>query len=219
MTIALTLVVSQLAMSWSSFTGGDAGLVGVPPIRLKLSNFYYSFDSDLATYFLSLMLATTVLLTLWFVCRGNYGKILSAIENDEIRAQTLGINTNLHILVVFIVSAILAALSGAIFASFSGFVAPDIAGIILSTEVILWVMVGGRGTFIGPVLGAILIMKIQQEISSVSTSLWPFVLGIFFVIIVFVLPNGLLPLIRRIILRLGEKTRTFGYSKPDATRD
>jgi ABC-type branched-subunit amino acid transport system permease subunit len=79
----------------------------------------------------------------------------------------------------------------------SGFVAPDLIGLLLSTEVIVWVAIGGRGTLIGPFVGAFVVLRLQQEVSSFNPRLWPLLIGVFFVSMVFLFPNGLLPLLER----------------------
>ena len=89
----------------------------------------------------------------------------------------------------------------------AGLVAPDLSGLLLSTEVIVWVAVGGRGTLLGPVLGAIFIQRAQQTISSFNPSLWPLLLGCVFVVIVFVLPDGILSIYARLKALLNGRRR------------
>jgi branched-chain amino acid transport system permease protein len=84
----------------------------------------------------------------------------------------------------------------------SGFVAPDLIGLLLSTEVIVWVAVGGRGTLIGPFVGAFVVLRMQQEVSSFDPKLWPILIGAFFVGMVFLFPNGLLPLLHVVANRV-----------------
>lgn len=189
-TIALTLVSTQIALSSSALTGGDAGLLGVPPLTFELFGARLELSDNLSQYFVALALVTVVFLGLWLVCRGNYGKILAAIRMNEYRARSLGHHTDLHLLIVFIMSAVLAALSGVVFAAVSGFVAPDLVGPLLSTEVVVWVAAGGRGTLFGPMIGAFVVTRLQQEISSIATGLWPLVLGVFFVLLVCFFPDG-----------------------------
>ena len=92
----------------------------------------------------------------------------------------------------------LAAVAGGMYDITSGYVAPDLIGLFMSTEIIVWVAVGGRGTLIGPIIGAFVVIRLQQEVSSISYKLWPMFIGAFFVAMVFLFPNGLLPLLRRI---------------------
>jgi len=193
-TLALSQIAQLIAIGWSSVTGGDSGLIGVPPLTLTFFGFTYSFVNPNALYYLVLALCTVVLLALWFACRKNYGKILAAIKDNELRASSLGHNTSLHLLIVFVVSASVAGLAGAIYVTGTGFVAPDMIGLLLSTEVIMWVAVGGRGTLIGPFIGTYIVWRLQLEISSIDTKLWPLFLGAFFIGMVFLFPDGLLTL-------------------------
>lgn len=197
-TLALALVAQHIVIGWAGVTGGDAGLIGIPPPAVEAFGAGFVFFDPVAQYYLVLAICVIALLAIWLPCRGHYGKILTAIQDNELRARTLGYNTSLHLLVVFVLSAGVAALAGALYATVSGFVAPDLIGLLLSTEVIVWVAVGGRGTLIGPFIGAFVVLRLQQEVSSIDTKLWPILIGSFFVAMVFLFPRGFLPLIRRI---------------------
>jgi ABC-type branched-subunit amino acid transport system permease subunit len=197
-TLALALVAQHIVIGSAGLTGGDAGLIGIPPPAVEIFGAGFVFFDPTAQYYLVLGIAVTALLAIWIPCRGQYGKILMAIQDNELRARTLGYNTSLHLLVVFALSAGLAALAGALYATVSGFVAPDLIGLLLSTEVIVWVAVGGRGTLIGPFIGAFVVLRLQQEVSSIDTKLWPILIGSFFVAMVFLFPRGVLPLVQRI---------------------
>jgi branched-chain amino acid transport system permease protein len=195
-TLALTLIAQHIAIGWSDVTGGDSGLIGVPPLSVEALGITVTFfDSKL--YYLALCVGALSLAALWFICRGRYGLVLTAIQDNELRAQTLGHNTSFHILVVFVVSAMLASIAGAIYVTGTGFVAPDMIGLLLSTEVIMWVAVGGRGTLIGPFIGTFVVFRLQQEISSIDTKLWPLFIGAFFIAMVFLFPDGIMTVVRR----------------------
>jgi len=201
-TLAVSLVASHIAVGWSSVTGGDAGLIGAPPPGIELFGVSIVLIDPVDQLYLVTALCAPALLALWIACRGHYGRVLAAIQDNELRAQTLGYNTALHLLIVFVLSAALAALAGGLYASLSGYVAPAFIGLLLSTEVIVWVAIGGRGTLLGPFIGAIVVQRLQQEVSSIDTKLWPIVIGAFFVAMVFLFPRGLLPLFERIGARL-----------------
>lgn len=209
-TLALSLVASHLAVGWSSVTGGDAGLFGTPPPGIELFGISFVFIDPVDQFYLVVAICAAAVLTLWLACRGHYGRILAAIQDNELRAQTLGYDTARHLLIVFVLSAALAALAGGLYASLSGYVAPAFIGLLLSTEVIVWVAVGGRGTLLGPFVGTLLVQRLQQEISSVDTKLWPIVIGAFFVAMVFLFPRGLLPLLASAGARLGLRRRASG---------
>jgi len=199
-TIALSLIVGQIAVSWSSLTGGDVGILGVPGLRFDIAGLTLDLGSKHANYYACLIAALAVLGALWLACRAPYGKILHGIGTNEFRAQTLGHDSSLHLLLVFVVSAAIAGFAGALFAASSGVVAPDLFSMVLSTEIIVWVAVGGRGTLLGPVIATLLLTRLQLEISSLSTSLWPLILGSIFVLLVIFLPDGL-PAVARMLRR------------------
>jgi branched-chain amino acid transport system permease protein len=145
-------------------------------------------------YFLVLGVAVVAILTLWIACRGRYGNILAAIQDNEPRASALGHNTSLYLLIVMVLSCMLAGFAGSLYATSIGFVAPDLIGLMLSTEVFVWVAIGGRGTLLGPFIGAFVVLRLQQIISSINYNLWPLLIGAFFVAMVFLFPDGVLSL-------------------------
>jgi ABC-type branched-subunit amino acid transport system permease subunit len=197
LTMAMSLIAMQIAVSWSSVTGGDVGILGVPPIEFSLLGLTYSGGSGTASYYGALFVAFLVMLVLWLACRGPYGLILEAIGSNENRARTLGFNAARHLLIAFSISAALAAFAGGLFATTAGVVAPDLLGVLVSTEVMIWVAIGGRGTFVGPLLATLLVQQGSHAVSSFSTSLWPLFLGAMFLVIVFALPDGLASLLWR----------------------
>ena len=186
-TLALTLIANHIAVGWSDVTGGDSGLIGVPPFSI----FGYSFVGSTASYYLALTVLAVALFGSMRLMHGRLGLILAAIQDSEIKARTLGYRTELILLLNFVASASLAALAGALYATGTGFVAPDFIALLLSTEVIIWVAVGGSGTLIGPIIGTMIVWKLQQEISSVSSTAWPIAIGTFFILLVLVFPRGL----------------------------
>lgn len=197
-TLALSIIAQHIAVGWSSMTGGDAGLIGVPPLGLEFVAPGLTLADPLALYYAVLAVCGAVLMALWIACRGHYGKVLAAIQDNEARARSLGHNTSLHLLVVFILSAAIASIAGGIYATSTGFVAPDMIGLLLSTEVIMWVAVGGRGTLIGPFIGTFVVWNLQQEISSIDTKLWPLAIGLFFIAMVFLFPDGVITVVERV---------------------
>lgn len=200
-TLALCLVAQHIAVGWSEVTGGDAGLIGAPPFGVEIFGLSYLMLDPVAQYYLVAAIVTVTVGVLWLACRGHYGRVLAAIQDNEVRAKTLGYNTSGYLLSVFVISCMLAAVAGALYAVVSGYVAPDSVSLLLSTQVVVWVALGGRGTLLGPVIGAFLAIRLQQVVSSIDFRLWPMVVGGFFVAMVFLFPDGILPLVRRWLAR------------------
>lgn len=186
-TLALTIIANQIAIGWSDVTGGDSGLIGVPPFAI----FGYSFGDTNASFYLALGILSVCLLTSLRIMHGRLGLILTAIQDNEVKVRTLGYRTQFILLMTFVVSAAMASLAGAIYATGTGFVAPDLIALSLSTEVIIWVAVGGSGTLTGAIVGTFIVWQLQQKISSYSTEAWPLFIGTFFILLVLVFPKGL----------------------------
>src|SRR5699024_5938944 len=138
-TLALTIIAQQVAIGWSDMTGGDSGLIGVPPLTLNIGDFSFVLMDPAIFYWVVFGLSSLILYVLWRVCSGHYGKVLTALEDNETRIRSLGYHTPLHLLGVFVVSAGIAGLAGALYATGTSFVTPDLIGLMLSTEVIMWV--------------------------------------------------------------------------------
>ncbi|MDR8394874.1 MAG: branched-chain amino acid ABC transporter permease [Paraburkholderia sp.] len=188
--LAVLIVAQQLAVSWQSVTGGDTGILGIPALSFAIGSYIVDFGAPAASWYAVsvVLLAATALL--WLLCRSRYGKVLDAIASNEWRAKACGYHTASHLLLVLVVSAMLAALAGALMGACSGVVAPDVFSPLLSTEVILWVAIGGRGKTGGPVAAAVVLTLVKQVVSSYSTDGWPLILGGLFLVCVLFLPNG-----------------------------
>ena len=190
-TLALGVIAEHIVLTFSEYTGGDAGLLGIPPLRFPTLSGFAPL-SQLGQYWFVITTVCAVTIGLWWICSGRYGALLKSIEDNEQRAHALGHNTSLHLLIVFVGSAAIAALGGALYASSVGVVATDSIGLILSTQAIIFVAIGGRGTLFGPVLAAVLVIWLEQEVSSVNVQLWPLFMGLLFILAVFVFPDGVL---------------------------
>lgn len=186
-TLAMTIVANNIAIGWSSVTGGDSGLIGVPPFQA----FGVVFASPAQSFWLVLCILGLCLCGAMRVMNGRVGLVLAAIRDSEVKAETLGYRTPLILLATFVASAAIAAVAGAIYATGTGFVAPDMIALLLSTEVIIWVAVGGSGSLVGAVIGTVVVWHLQQKISSISITAWPIAIGGFFILLVLVFPKGL----------------------------
>jgi branched-chain amino acid transport system permease protein len=196
-TLALSVIAQQVAISWSSVTGGDSGLLGIPPLAVAAGALSLDLSGDRASYVFVVVVLVAALLSLRALSRGRWGRILSAIGDNEVRAAALGHNAALRLTLTFALSAAVAGLAGAIYVAMAGLVAPDLSGLLLSTEAVIWVAIGGRGTLLGPVIGAVVAQRAQQVISSYNPSLWPLIIGCIFVMMVFALPDGVTPALWR----------------------
>lgn len=200
-TLALAVIFEQIILGFPSVTGGNTGIIGSMTLAVPGTDGPV-FLQGTAYYYIVLGVAAAVTGLLYFLKTSRRGLVLNAILDNELRAAALGNNTPAYLLLVFIASAVCASLAGALYASGSGFVAPDTVGLSFSTQVVIWVAIGGRGTLSGPVIGAALVLALENWLSSVSYQLWPLILGALFVGAVFMFPRGIVGLAVSIVRSL-----------------
>ena len=139
-------------------------------------------------------LTLLLVIAAWFLCRwltrGRFGDALVAVRDDEPRLRFTGYNPTAYKTLVFTVAGALAGISGALYTVQSGIVSPQYMAVPFSIEMVIWVAVGGRGTLIGAVLGAVLINYAKSLISEQLPETWLFIQGGLFLLVVTALPDG-----------------------------
>lgn len=192
-TLAASLILSQVATTWISVTGGDNGLYPVPHLTLEVPlTRGVTLDTDLKIYYSILALLVAVLFLARFLVRSSFGQALLAMQSNEMRAECLGYNTAALKLAVFTISGAMAGLAGAMYAPIVGFVNPGLLGLLMSTQVIVWVALGGRSTLIGGIVGALVIAFLSDYLSGTFVQVWQLLLGGSLLLVVLFRPDGLL---------------------------
>jgi urea transport system permease protein len=136
------------------------------------------------------MLALAYGLCRWLT-RGRFGNLLVAIRDDEPRVRFSGYNPTSFKTLVFAISGALAGVAGALYTVQSGIVSPQYMEIAFSIEMVIWVAVGGRGTLIGAIIGALLVNIARSLLSEQFPEIWLFFQGALFLVVVTVLPQGI----------------------------
>src|SRR5207253_9490804 len=126
-------------------------------------------------------------------------------ENAE-RAEFIGVNVRRYELAAFILAGAFAGLAGGLFGIFNRGVFPDFVYWTKSSEVLIMTLLGGMGTFYGPAIGALVLILLNQQITS-YTQYWPFILGTLLIILLFAFPGGLVGALSRLGSRLGRARR------------
>jgi branched-chain amino acid transport system permease protein len=191
-TIALLFLFQTLALNLEGLTGGSNGLTLPLP----------SWDRDIQNlpfYYLMLgLLALSVLLS-WWIRRSKFGMGLIAIREDEDKAAAIGVRTSAYKVLSFVASAVLIGVAGGVYADFLSFIDPrGMFDILVSVQLVLAALVGGRGTIWGPVLGAFLVVPLNEATNSLAAAegLHLFAFGLALGAVVMFLPHGLLPTVR-----------------------
>jgi branched-chain amino acid transport system permease protein len=186
----VTLAMAQMIyFVWlqSNFTGREDGLQGVP--RGKLFGLI-SLQSDLVLYYVVVAVFVAVFLFIIRIVHSPFGQVLKAIRENEPRAISLGYDVDRYKLLAFVLSATLAGLGGSLKTLVLGFVTLNDAHWALSGEVILMTLLGGMGTFAGPVLGAFTIIGLQNFLSDRVGSWVTVIIGGIFVVCVVAFRRG-----------------------------
>ena len=187
-TLALAQLVYFVCLE-APFTGGENGLQGVP--RGTLFGLL-PLRSDLVLYYLVLAVFAAVFLFIRRVVHSPFGQVLKAIRDNEPRAVSLGYEINRYKLLAFVLSATLAGLAGSLKALVFGFV--TLADVQQSTsgEVILMTLLGGTGTFFGPVVGAAIVVTLQQYLSDLVGGWVTAIIGAIFLACVLSFRRGII---------------------------
>ena len=187
-TQALALITTLLFIGQQPYTGGTNGITNLSTIfGLPLKD----QGVQRGLYLLSVVvLALAYLLCRWLI-NSRFGRLLVAMRDDENRVRFSGYDPAIIKVVVFMLSAGLSGLAGALFVPQVGIISPANMGIVPSIEMVIWVAVGGRGTLIGAVLGALLVNSAKSGLSEQYPAIWQIFMGALFIGCVLLFPNGL----------------------------
>jgi len=191
-TIAFLFLMQAIGLNASGFTGGSDGItLPLPPWGLGVGNapFYYAL--------LALMLLSTLMT--WWIRRTKFGMGLVAIREDEDKAAAIGVRTSVYKVLATVASGVLIGVAGGIYAYFLSFIDPrGMFDILVSVQIVLAALLGGLGTIWGPVLGAFLVVPMNEVTNGVAAAqgVHLFVFGLVLVAVVMFLPRGLIPTVR-----------------------
>ena len=186
--LAFPIVVTQTIFSGGTFSGSSSGLVGYPVFDLSTDAWFRIVGA-------ALLLAAGAA---YVFVKSEMALLLVAIRDNETRCAYLGIDAPR---VKILLTAALAAITGFVgfgYANFSGVVAPEIAGFVFGTELVIYVALGGRGTLVGPLIGTVLIDAASSYLSGDLPYVWQLIVGLVFIVVIVALPNGFTPLFGRL---------------------
>jgi branched-chain amino acid transport system permease protein len=194
--IMLTFALAQLlhtVVFRADWAGGSNGLVGLPRPAFA--------QGETAYYFAVL---AVVVVSAWLLARvvdAPFGRTLVGIRENPSRMRAMGYAVDARRLAALVVAAFAAGAAGVLYGAFTGYVGPDVLDWRASGEVLIMAVLGGVGTLRGPALGAAAFILLREVVSS-YTEHWMLVLGLAFVAVVLVSPDGLLGVWRRVARRL-----------------
>jgi urea transport system permease protein len=186
LSLALTLTVVVVGQQ-----GGTGGANGITDFRTLLGMDIVNDESLRILYFIQVAVLSVVMLFSITLLRTRFGKILIAIRDREDRVRFSGYDTAHMKAFVFACGAVLASIGGAFFTLQVGLISPSVIGVVTSIEMVIYAAVGGRLSVSGAVIGALLIGYLKSFLSETYPEAWLYFLGAVFILVVWVLPNGL----------------------------
>ena len=157
-TLGFNVLVFLVMRNEEHVTGGTFGISGIP----RPSLFGYSFDPGLPFFWLTLFFTVVLAAFLWWLLRSPWGRAFSALRDNPIRAESLGVNITAYTLLAFAIGAACAGIAGVFFAALVQFVEPAPFHLSTSLLMLLAVIVGGSGRFFGPLLGTVVIVLLPE---------------------------------------------------------
>ena len=189
------LTQAALIVFYNLFTSQQKWINGTNGLKTDSALFFGKVVSSIEVQWLFYLLSLAGLVGAYAICRwltnGRFGRLLMAIRDDEPRVRFSGYDPTSFKVFVLAVSAALAGVSGALYTVQSGIITPNAMDVSFSIEMIIWVAVGGRGTLIGAVIGALLVNFAKSILSEQFPTFWLFFQGALFLVVVTGLPDGI----------------------------
>jgi branched-chain amino acid transport system permease protein len=198
-TIAAGEIVRTLLLHFQDFTGGANGI----PLPYKGENFLFlQFSSKAPYYYMALVMLVIVFFLVRYLEKAKMGRYLAAIREDQDAAESLGVRTHKVKLVALLISAAITAACGVLYAFSVSFIDPDsVAGLNLSIEIAVVVIVGGIGTLWGPVVGSVVVIFLTEMtnlyLGAVRSGASLVLYGLLLILVISLRPQGLSSLFRR----------------------
>ena len=184
-TLAFGVVVSEIILQWSSLTGGDDGF-SVPTARIA----GFAFDSDFKLYYLIIPVTLIMTLLARNLVNGYIGRAFIALRESEIAAQTIGIDLARYKTIAFAISAFYTGVAGGLFAYLITYLSPDAFTIELSVDFIAMIVIGGMGSILGSIIGAVILTGMQQVLAGLL-DLQIFIFGLSLIVFMIFMPRGI----------------------------
>jgi urea transport system permease protein len=201
-TLTGSYAADRLARGWY-YLGGQNGIPSIPPMSLGSTD----ITEGPVYYYFALGILLVVYLLCRFLVRSQFGLALAGLRENEQRIAFFGYKAQHLKAIVFAVGGTIAGLAGGLYAFHEGFVWPNMLGVVISTQVVLYVLFGGSGTLIGAVIGTVIIEGVSFWLSDNYREIWPIILGVLLLLVILFRPLGLISFV------LGERERVGSFGR------
>lgn len=193
MTLALGEIVRLISVNWSELTRGASGIPGVPPFAFGSRQLF----DPLSIYYVSLAIVGLAIFGIWRVTQSHLARAWMTVREDELVGESMGIRAWRFKLIAYMCGGFIAGFVGVVFAHSQGFISPASFGLELNFVLLAIVIIGGSGTVLGPIVGAILWIGFDQLIATTAfvrdyPEMREFLLAALVLIVLILAPNGLI---------------------------
>jgi branched-chain amino acid transport system permease protein len=209
-TISFAEVTRLVALNWVDLTQGPLALTNIPPFSFDLPYFgEVTLWGKVANYYLVLIVASASYIIIKRLVGSRIGRAMIALRDNEPLAASVGIDVTRYLVLAAVISAALAGAAGSLYAHYVKIIDPDIFLFIYTVTMVIMVITGGKGTLAGPVVGGLIFGLLPVVLREyLAPQMQWIIYGAFMILIVFVLPQGIVPAVERWIA-----TRGFGRHK------
>ncbi len=200
-TLAMGETIRLLAMNWNApLLGGPNGIYGIPPPSpIAFGGLEIAFDSRIGMYFIALVASIIVVLIVIRLDRSRLGRIWDVIGQDDRLSAVIGINVYGQKLGSFILSSAIAGLGGVIFAHMMTYISPYDFTFFFAVQVLIYVMFGGSGTLVGPIIGVtslVIVSEVLRKVGHYELLFYGFLL----ILVLRFIPDGMVSAVKRILI-------------------
>jgi branched-chain amino acid transport system permease protein len=199
--ISFAEVVRLVALNWVELTQGPMALNSIPALTLGFGNYTISFLRKPQFFYLMLLMMVVSYVIIARLVNSRAGRAMIALRENEALATSLGIDVTRYLVLATIVSAAIAGMAGALYAHYIRIVDPNVFLFIYTVTMVIMVITGGKGTLAGPIVGGVvfgIVPDVLRGIKIVPEVQW-IVYGVLMIAIVYFLPEGIVPAVRRAI--------------------
>ncbi len=207
-TLCFNIIVTLIVDRWEGLTEGARGLMGIPgpsPIPLPWGG-EIAFKTMAAQYYLVLFFLFLTIFVFRRIMQSLVGRTFRAVRGNEELAEAMGIHAMRTKILSFTVSCFFAGVGGVLYATYIGFLSPELTDYHVSFDALIYVMIGGVGTLIGPVIGTLLIVTIPETLHIAAESRL-LIYGLILIVMIIYLPRGIVGLTRDLMKRRKEGAR------------
>jgi branched-chain amino acid transport system permease protein len=191
-TIALSQIVWGIAFKWRALTGGDDGMRNAQKIAVPGAG---ELGRTTTIYIVAALVFLVVHVVLRVFDRSRFRRVLNGVRENEARLAALGYNVWLYRFGAFVLSGTISGIGGGLYAFYAGFVSPELLGVVTSAKMLLMVIIGGAGTFAGPIVGAFGLVFLEEGLSA-WTERWFMLEGVLYIVVALLTTGGIVGSLR-----------------------